>query len=325
MNQQDFEQRNTPVWTRLDEMIQAIGKRHGKDQRDAKQVEFPHLYRQVCHHLAIARERQYTTHLIDRLNQLMLRSHQYLYSARAGNFSRVMQFIGGGFPALIRREQRLFWLAMALFVLPALIMGLSVYFWPEMIYTLMDSSQVSQFDQMYSPSSPYIGRERGSDDDVLMFGFYIYNNIGIGFRTFAGGMLYGLGSIFFLFFNGLHIGAVAGYLTQRGYIDTFWPFVIGHGAFELTAIVFAGMAGLKLGFSMLAPGRKTRLTALIDAARVSIRIVYGVIGMLVIAAFLEAFWSSIKSFSPEIKYIVGAVLWSMVLLYFIFAGRRHAD
>jgi uncharacterized membrane protein SpoIIM required for sporulation len=325
MNQQEFEQRNTPIWSRLEEMIQAIGKKTAKDRRGGAQTEFPHLYRQVCHHLAIARERQYTSHLIDRLNQLMLRSHQYLYSARAGNFSRVMQFIGGGFPALIRREQRLFWLALAMFFLPAIIMGLSVYFWPEMIYTLMDPAQVAQFDQMYSPDAPYIGRERGADDDVLMFGFYIQHNISIGFQTFAGGMLFGLGSLFYLLFNGLQIGAVSGYLTQRGYIDTFWPFVIGHGAFELTAIVFAGMAGLKLGFALLAPGRQTRLAALTAAARISIRIVYGVIGMLVIAAFLEAFWSSIKSFDPQVKYIVGAVFWSIVLLYFLFAGRRHAD
>ena len=324
MNQQDFEQRNAPLWQRLDELVKAMGQRRTRAAADPK-AEFPHLYRQVCHHLAIARERQYTTHLIDRLNQLMLRSHQYLYSARAGNISLILRFVGGGFARLIRQESRLFWLAMALFTLPGIIMGFAVYFWPEMIYTIMDPSQVAQFDWMYSPDSPHIGRKRGADDDVMMFGFYIYNNIGIGFQTFAGGMLFGLGSIFFLFFNGLHIGAVAGYLTQRGYIDTFWPFVIGHGAFELTAIVFAGMAGLKLGFALLSPGRKSRLLALTDAARVSIKIVYGVIGMLVIAAFLEAFWSSIKSISPEIKYIVGGVLWTVVLLYFSVFGRNHAD
>ena len=324
MNQQDFEQRHSPLWQRLDELVKAMSQHRNRHTADPK-AEFPHLYRQVCHHLAIARERQYTTHLIDRLNQLMLRSHQYLYSAQAGNISRILQFIGGGFARMIRQEAKLFWLAMALFTLPGIIMGLASYFWPEMIYTIMDPSQVSQFDWMYSPDSPHIGRKRGADDDVMMFGFYIYNNIGIGFQTFAGGMLFGLGSIFFLLFNGLHIGAVAGYLTQRGYVETFWPFVITHGAFELTAIVFSGMAGLKLGFALLSPGRKSRLLALTDAARVSIKIIYGVIGMLLIAAFLEAFWSSSKSISPEIKYIVGTILWILVVLYFSVFGRNHAD
>lgn len=48
-------------------------------------------------------------------------------------------------------------------------------------------------------------------------------------------------------------GAIAGHLTDIGYGQTFWPFVIGHGAFELTAIALAGAAGLKLGWALLAP------------------------------------------------------------------------
>ncbi len=325
MNQQDFEQRNEPAWKELDNTITALGKKITPDTV-TRSATFPQLYRQICHDLAIARERQYTTHMIDRLNLLMMRGHQYLYSARAGNITHIFRFIGGGFPALIRREWRYFWLACALFFLPGIIMGVAVYYWPQMIYTLMDSNTVMQMDWMYSPEAPHVGRERGADDDVQMFGHYIRNNISIGFQTFASGIFFGLGSIFFLLFNGLFIGAVAGYLTQRGYIDTFWSFVIGHGAFELTAIVFAGMAGLKLGFALLAPGRKTRSRALVDAARISIKIVYGVIGMLVIAAFIEAFWSSIKLISPDIKYAVGAALWGLVIVYFLFFGRRqHAD
>ena len=322
MNQQDFEQRNEPAWKELDNLIAAMSKKSSANTV-SKNASFPQLYRQICHDLAIARERQYTTHIIDRLNLLMMRGHQYLYSARAGNISHILRFIGGGFPALIRREWRYFWLACALFYLPGIIMGVAVYYWPQMVYTVMDSSTVMQMDSMYSPDSPHVGRERGSADDMQMFGHYIQNNISIGFRTFAGGILFGLGSIFFLLFNGLFIGAVAGYLTQRGYIDTFWSFVIGHGAFELTAIVFAGMAGLKLGFALLAPGRKTRSRALVDAGRISIKIMYGVIGMLVIAAFIEAFWSSIKLISPNIKYAVGAALWTLVIVYFVFFGRRQ--
>ena len=41
-----------------------------------------------------------------------------------------------------------------------------------------------------------------------MFGYYIRNNTGIGFQTFAGGLLLGLGTLFFLVFNGFYIGAV---------------------------------------------------------------------------------------------------------------------
>ena len=44
-----------------------------------------------------------------------------------------------------------------------------------------------------------------------------------------------------------------------------------------------------------------------------------------IAAFVEAYWSSMTLTSPLIKYIVGALLWLIVAAYFAFAGRaQHA-
>jgi uncharacterized membrane protein SpoIIM required for sporulation len=158
-----------------------------------------------------------------------------------------------------------------------------------------------------------------------MFGYYIMNNIGIAFQTFASGLLFGLGSLFFLLFNGLMIGAVAGHLTQIGYGETFWSFVVGHGAFELTAIALAGAAGLKIGWALLVPGRLPRAEALRIAAGSSVRLVGGVIVFLLLAAFIEAYWSSMALASPTLKYAVGAALWLLVLAYLLLAGRgTHA-
>ena len=47
--------------------------------------------------------------------------------------------------------------------------------------------------------------------------------------------------------NGLVIGAAAGHLSGLGFYQTFWPFVAGHAAFELTAICISAAAGLMLG------------------------------------------------------------------------------
>lgn len=323
MNQQDFERRNEACWQATEALIDSLAKPGRAANIDT--ADFPQRYRQVCQHLAIARERQYASYLIERLNQLMLRGHQYLYGARAGFLSSILHFIGSAFPALVRREWRLFWLAALLFYGPALLMGWAAYERPEMTYTLMSSAQAFQMEQMYRPDAPHIGRERGADNDFYMFGVYIWNNIRIGFQTFAGGIVFGIGSIFFLLFNGLYIGVVAGHLTEVGYGRTFWPFVAGHSAFELTAIVLSGMAGLKLGFALLAPGRRTRVEALREAAKISVKIIYGVIGMLLIAAFIEAFWSASTLVSPTVKYSVAGVLWSVVLLYFLSVGRGHAD
>jgi uncharacterized membrane protein SpoIIM required for sporulation len=154
-----------------------------------------------------------------------------------------------------------------------------------------------------------------------MFGFYIKHNIGIAFQTFAGGLVFGLGAIFYLVFNGLLLGGVTGHVAQIGYGDTFFPFVIGHGAFELTAIVYSGAAGLRIGFALIAPGQYRRMDALKLATKDAVIIVYGAVVMLLIAAFLEAFWCSSSSLTPFIKYCVGAVFWLFVIGYSCLMGR----
>ena len=325
MKQQDFENQHETQWQAMERLLQVLRKQKKKPGESATDLAtFPLSYRQVCHHLALARERSYAPYLIDRLEGLVLDGHQYLYRARNFSPSMALHFIGVMFPSIVRAELRLVLLAFALLYLPGLAMGLTVQYAPEMVYTLMDPQNVLEIESMYDPTAAHVGRERASDTDFMMFGHYIKNNIGISFQTFAGGLAYGIGSIFYLVYNGLFFGGVAGHLTRLGYGTTFYPFVVGHGAFELTAIALSGAAGLKMGLALLSPGRKTRLGALRDAAQVSMRIMYGVAGMLLIAAFIEAFWSSSQAVIPMVKYAVGGLLWLGVASYFIWAGRAHA-
>ncbi|OWY84423.1 stage II sporulation protein M, partial [Raoultella ornithinolytica] len=164
-----------------------------------------------------------------------------------------------------------------------------------------------------------LGRDSGTD--WMMFGHYILNNISIALRTFASGLLAGLGTLLVLLFNGVTIGAVAGHLQHIGHGGPFWRFVAGHGAFELTAIVIAGGAGLQLGMKLLAPGRRSRLDALVDGGRIGARLCLGVAFMLLVAAFIEAFWSSIAEVPAWTKFGVAGVLWAGVLLWLWRGGR----
>ncbi|MCK5917361.1 MAG: stage II sporulation protein M [Cocleimonas sp.] len=298
-------------------------KRSKKNPIEApKNIDLPNVYRQICHHYSLANSRMYSPVLVKRLNHLVTRGHQTLYGAHTHFWYQIKQFFAAGFPALMRKEWRLFALAGALFYVPFFAMIIAIQVQPDLVYSVMEGSQVRDMEVMYDPDSIMrkIGRERESDTDLYMFGFYIKNNTGIGFRNFAGGMLFGLGTLFFMIFNGLFIGAAAGHLTQLGFIDTFWGFVLGHGAFELTAIVISGAAGLKLATALIKPGRKSRLRALIDNGKIAVQIMYGAAVMFIIAAFIEAFWSSMV-LPVVIKYVVAAILWSLVIAYFWFLGR----
>lgn len=319
MKQQLFEQTHQATWQALEQHLSASAN----TPATAKDADFPQRYRQVCHHLALARDRHYTPYLVQRLNRLVLRGHQRLYGAGHTNLlGRIARFLGGDFPRAVRAEWRLFTLAALLFFGPLLGMATSVIYQPDLVYTLLDAEQVSSMESMYEPGAEHLGENRAADSDFLMFGFYIYNNTGIGFQTFASGLLFGLGSIFYLVLNGLFIGAVSGHLIVAGAQEPFFSFVSGHSAFELTAIVLAGTAGLKLGLALLAPGRYRRLDALHRAAGASISLVYGFAGLFLLAAFVEAFWSSNGAIEPLIKYSVGIALIVLLAIYFLFAGRR---
>ncbi|MCX2544704.1 stage II sporulation protein M [Pseudomonas sp. COW5] len=323
MKQSLFETRHKAEWERFTLALERLER--GKDTSQV--AEFPKAYRRLCQHLALAQERGYSSFLVDSLQQLVLRGHQQLYRHRSQLGANLLGFILAGFPRLVRAEWR-FVLAAGLLFFGSLIgFGLLVYLFPELVYNLIPADQVREMQSMYDPAAGHLGRsaERAASEDWVMFGYYIMHNIGIAFQTFASGLLLGVGSAFFLFYNGLIIGTVAGHLSEIGYGQTFWSFVIGHGAFELTAIALAGAAGLKLGWALIAPGRLTRGEALRHAARQSVLLICGVMLFLLIAAFIEAYWSSRTGVTPQTKYLVGAGLWLCVATYLLFAGRtRHA-
>ena len=285
--------------------------------------EMPERYRRLCQSLALAADRQYSPALVDRLNRLALRGHHALYENRRRQTQRVVEFVLAGFPALVRQEWRLVLVATLLFFGPLLGLMAVLQIFPEFVHYLLRPEQIASFHEMYDPAARRLGM-READTSLVMFGFYIWNNVRIGFQTFAGGLAFGVGSIWFLAANGVILGAVAGYLTEIGYIETFWSFVAGHSSFELIAIVFSGAAGLRLGIAVIAPGNLSRKAALVAAAKPAVRMMYGAAIMFMIAAFVEAFWSPLTEVPFRIKIAVGITAWLVLLVYFAFAGRARA-
>lgn len=322
MKQQQFIEQQQPLWDSFRQLADELDKPPRRRNRERLE-RLPELYRRLCADYALARHRHYSTGLVDELHDLVQRGHRLLYKRKSFWLWRMVAFLWSGFPNTLRRHSRAFWLATFLFYGPALAMGLACYFDPDFIYTILDPFEVASMEFMYDPANPLPGRseDRASATDFSMFGYYIWNNIGIGFRTFASGMLAGVGTVLLLLFNGVVIGGVAGHLTQLGFSATFWTFVAGHSAFELTAICISGAAGLLLGKAILAPGRRSRGEALKWAALEAVSLVMGAALLLLGAAFIEAFWSSNGAVAPAVKYTVSGVMWAALILYLGFAGR----
>ena len=321
MSYQHFVDTHRGTWARTEELLDRLEK---KRQWDVDQAELPALYRTCCRHLALARSRRYDARLEDRLHDIALRGYQVLYGHRhrASGWREMINRSVVEFPRLVRAHAGYFWLASLLFYGPAVAFALIVLADPDAIYALLSPEELARFEDMYRVRPV---EERGSAADFTMFGFYIYNNISIAYRTFAAGLFAGVGAIFILVLNGVFLGGVLAHMVHVRSAVEITSFVVTHGAFELTALVIAGVAGLRLGAVVVAPGRLPRGEAFRLAGKDCATLIFGITLMLVIAAFLEAFWSSTAAFSPAFKYSSGAVAWLAVGLYLGLVGRTEGD
>jgi uncharacterized membrane protein SpoIIM required for sporulation len=306
----EFEAAHESAWTELEAMLRVADRERAAER-------FLTLYRMSCEHLALAQARDFPEHLVARLSRLTADAHQIIYRQGELGLRRIRVALLLRFPEMVRAHRAYIAAAAALFVVPALAMGLATYLQPDLILSLVSPETAAQYENMYNPKAESIGRIRDAGSDWAMFGFYIENNVGIAFQCYVTGVVLGLGSLFFLVSNGLIIGAVAGFVASRGFGGTFFPFVATHSAFELTAIVLSGAAGLRIGRAVLLPGRLPRLEALQSAARDTSFIMFGAAVMLLIAAVLEAFWSSAAWVAPAAKYSCAAICWILVILFFL--------
>jgi uncharacterized membrane protein SpoIIM required for sporulation len=286
---------------------------------------FPQDFREISQDLNTARAHSFDPALIDRLNRMVLEGHQRLYNRQSFSPRPLLVFITRTFPRTVRARWRGIGAACLIFYGLALFFALLCLRFPEMTYLILPESDAEALEEMYNPESSHYLAPRELSGDADMFGFYIYNNVSIAFRTFAGGIFGGLGSLFFLAFNAVYLGVVAAHIINTGYRETFFSFIIGHSSFELTAIIFSAYAGLILGYRFFVTGGLGRGASLRRGGREALPIITGAALLLVAAAAVEAFWSSRVQVAAGLRLVVGGLGWVLLILYFALAGRGGGE
>jgi uncharacterized membrane protein SpoIIM required for sporulation len=257
------------------------------------------------------------------LNNLVLLGQTTVYKPHNKVFSGVIEFFSVSFKNSLGDIRAYVIWAHVLFYGFAFVSGILVYLFPNQVGVFVDSATISSIEKMYDPTSEHFSKERSSDSDFLMFGHYIMNNISIAFQCFVGGLVVGIGTLFYLMHNAVFFGAISGHIINIEYGSTFFSFVITHGSFELTAIVLSGAAGGVIGKHLIAPGQYSRIESLKMAGKRTFPVILGCFILLLLAAFVEAFWSSSRIVPNEVKYVVGGLCWLWMLL-FVFKRGKHA-
>jgi len=318
MQIQHYIRNNKPVWSELEQLLTRFEKR--KRSLTAADIDrLASLYRSVSAHLAYTRTYYPQDELSSFLNQLVSRAHHALHaeqwkgSERLGDFFK-RRFIGY---LLVRRTPVL--LAFLLFLLGGVGGFLAVWQDPLAMYTVLPEGMAERINP--AALGQYDTEWLAASSSVSI----MTNNIRVAVLAFAGGITFGLLTIYALVYNGILIGALAAVFWHAGKSYAFWAYILPHGIIELTAIFIAGGAGLYMGYRMISPGRYGRKYMLLRSIKESALLLVGTIPLFVIAGLIEGYITP-SALPLAAKYLAaGATLVALVLyaLYGRLNERRY--
>ncbi len=292
----------------------AVGRSYRGSRAGAEVTEMIRLYLRASSHLAEVQSRYHDPALVDYLNGLVARAHAAIYGTAPRSFRAAIALFGARYRAAIRRT------APYILVVAAVLFGvmLATNAW-------VATSAEAQAGVIPPAARDAVERVDDTVTDVELGGaemstFIFQNNVQVAFLAFALGITLGIGTLFVIVQNAAFIGLLAGAFQAADKAHLFWALVLPHGFLELMAICIAGGAGLRIGWSLVDPGDRFRLTALAEESRDAVLVVIGVIPAFGIAALIEGFVTG-RTGMPILEVALGAVV-AVGYLAFLFGWRR---
>ena len=268
------------AWRELEALIdRARGRAERLDADEIRRLGT--LYRSAAADLALARRRFPRDPVRGRLEDLVRRAGALVYHGRAER-SSVLEFCTRTYWVRIAERPRLLAAAVLLLLGPALMAAL---------WAIQDPGGALDFipDEFRGATDPPSEDGTSAGQEAAFTAYLFTNNIRVTIVAFALGITAGIGTAVVLAFNGLLLGAVAGAAIEAGNGRAFAEFIIPHGPIELSCVVVAAAAGLRLGWSMVDPGNQPRGRAIAREGRDAVEIVLGTMPWLVAAGISEAF------------------------------------
>jgi uncharacterized membrane protein SpoIIM required for sporulation len=297
-----------PYWERLAKLLAQADAGGLSQLTRAELQETALLYRQVASDLSTLRQdttaRAYTEHV----NQLLARAHHIIYSSRRTSFLNILRYMRDEYPAVFQRNIRYVLLATAVMLGGGVFGSVITLARPQFMRQMLGPAMVATIDRHEMWTHSIVGME------PLATSLIMTNNLTVSFVAFAGGVVFGLGTLYSMFFNGMLLGVIGTACQQHGMAVDLWSFVAPHGSLELPSIILAGAAGFRLGHGVLFPGVYRWRDSVAQAGVEASRLVGGIIPLLVIAGTLEGFFS--PSAAPVwLKFTVGGLLFSLLLIW----------
>ena len=313
-----FIDQHKTAWQRLEQLLKLLDGSSLRRLHREEVRELGRIYRRTASDLAIARAESRDPRLINYLNSLVIRAHGRIYQADPRGSSRIRDFFASEFPRTFRRTWRYTAVSCGVFFLFGLIGFLGTKYDPEFSELV---GVPPAFREGYIETKTHWWEDLNEANQVGASSIFTHN-IQVTISTFAFGALYGVGTLFYLAYNGAIIASVLSLTYRAGFGNDLLTFMIGHGVIELSCIFIAGGAGLLIGTALLMPGDLSRADALKSHGKEAVRLMMGVAVLLVLAGIIEGFISP-APIPATIKYSVAAITGIALYSYLLLAGREE--
>jgi uncharacterized membrane protein SpoIIM required for sporulation len=300
-------------WERLAQLTRRAGAGAGR-LSTAELDELVQLYQRTSAHLSYAQTNFADPGLTARLSHLVAGAGAIIYGSRPRTLRSVGRFFTTTFPAALWHMGGAVAVSAVLTFVPALAIG----GW------LANSPRAVDAAAPAAVREAYINQDFASyysSQPAAAFATEVYtNNVRVAATAFAGGVLLCIPTIYLLVTNGASLGQAAGLFTAAGQWGKFWGLVLPHGLIELTSVVVAGAAGLRLGWSMIDPGDRKRAVALAEEGKRAVVIVLGTVCTLLIAGLIEGFVTG-SGLPTGLRVGIGIAVEAAFIVYAIVLGR----
>jgi uncharacterized membrane protein SpoIIM required for sporulation len=300
-------------WDRLEQLLRRAGRGRGR-LSGAEVDELVALYQTVTTHLSVVRSSTPDPALLARLSTLVARARSAVTGSSAPAWRDLARFFVVTYPAALYRSMR-WWVAVGVaFAVVGLVVGVWVAGDPHVQATIAAPDEIRQlvqhdFEEYYSsaPAGSFAAK-------------VATNNAWVSALALALGDFL-LPVVWLLWQNALNVGVAGGLMAANDRLGLFFGLILPHGLLELTCVFVASGAGLRLGWSWIDPGGRTRSHALREEGQAAGALALGLAATLMVSGVVEAFVTP-SGLPTWARVGIGASLWLAFLVYVVVLGGR---
>lgn len=312
MKEVTFIRRNIEKWKKTEKVVDSADVSHPDELADT--------YIELTSDLAFSQTHFPLSRITIYLNNLASALHNTIYRNKREKWTRVFTYWSSEVPTTMFGARRELNISFIVFFLSILIGVLSSLKDGGFVRLILGDGYVDMTLRNIANGEPM--GVYGTAREVPMFLGITLNNILVSFNVFIFGLFTSFATCFFLFRNGVMIGAFLTMFYQHGQLGEAMLTIWLHGTLEIWAIIVAGAGGIAMGNGWLFPGTYSRGVSFKHGATKGLKVVIGTIPLFIVAGFIEGFITRHTELPDVLR--LGLILLSLafILYYYIYLPQR---